>query len=56
MKWYVFDEADCFGTFNSAAEAAKQADWLVAQGFSGIEIRCLSTEQFNHYCKFGTLT
>lgn len=55
MKWYVFDEADCFGGYDDILSAAKQAAWLVDADFGGVEIKYLSEVQFKNYCQTGIL-
>lgn len=46
-KWYVFDEADCFDSFRSVAEAGARAEKMIVDGFKGVKIEYLSTEEFD---------
>lgn len=55
MRWYVFDEADCFFNFATAAEAAVEAEHLAAQGMEGMHIVQMTTDQFNHYVTHNNL-
>lgn len=52
-KWYVFDSYDCFGHYDTLEAASAQAAWLIAGEFTGVEIRHLTKEEFEHYCQFG---
>ena len=54
-KWYVFDEADCFDSYDTAAAAGARADELVAEEFEGVHILHLTEEQFDAYCMTGKL-
>ena len=47
-KWYVFDEADCFDSFKSVAEAGARAEKMIVDGFKGVKIEYLSTEEFDN--------
>lgn len=53
QKWYVFDEYDCFGSADTAAEAASIAQELADDEFTGVEIRCFTLAEFNAYCRGG---
>lgn len=53
MKWYVFDEFDCFDSYETAAAAASKAEDMVKDGFEGVHILHLTTEQFDAYCRDG---
>lgn len=53
MKYYVFDEFDCFGDHETLEAAAEQAAWLIACEMRGVYIKQLSQEEFEAYCKNG---
>lgn len=53
--WYVFDECDCFGSFETASAAAASAESLVIDKFEGVHIAYMTKEQFDAYCKTGNL-
>jgi hypothetical protein len=52
-KWYVFDDFDCFGERDTAAEAAAVAQDLVEDGFTCIEIRHFTLPEFTAFCQGG---
>lgn len=55
MKWYVFDQFDCFFGHDTAEEAARQAQNMVSDGMEGIHIAYLTRAQFDAYCKHSNL-
>jgi|APFre7841882654_1041346.scaffolds.fasta_scaffold123742_2 hypothetical protein len=55
MKWYVFDEFDCFDEFNTAAEAAAYAEMSRMDDIEGIHIVLMTKAQQLAYCKHGDL-
>ena len=52
-KWYVFDEADCFGGFDSVKEAGELAARLVEQGSEGMHIAYMTYEEMMQYSTDG---
>ncbi len=48
-RWYVFDEADCFDNFATATAAAICAEHLLAMEMRCIEIKLLSTKEFEDF-------
>lgn len=54
MRYYVFDAYDCFGDYATLEEAAGQAAFMIADELTGVEIKYMTQEQFEHYCKTGT--
>lgn len=51
-KWHVFDQFDCLaGDFDTAADAAVEADKLARRGFERLEIRHMTAEELAAYLK-----
>ena len=55
QRWYVFDEWDCIESADTAAEAASIAQHLADTGFTGVEIRLFTLEEFYTYCQGGAV-
>ena len=55
-KWYVHDEADCFGSFETVEEAAAEATSLVANGMEGVHIVYMTEAQAQVYCETGSIS
>ncbi len=51
--WRVFDEADCFDSFERVEDAVSLAKRLIADGCSGVEIKYMGEEAFQKYLKNG---
>lgn len=52
-RWYCFDQADSFGDFPTAAEAATQLDDLAKDGMKGLHMACMTEDEFKLYCTNG---
>jgi hypothetical protein len=55
MKWYVFDETDCFDSFETVGAAATCAEYLIMSDMEGVHIVYMSEAQSAAYCKGGKL-